>query len=226
MNPSERGMNGKSEGGDGVTKKHNQIVFTEKSPYYLVEVDRIEDENGAPIPAKPVQAFCRCGHSEKKPYCDGTHAKVGMDNSKGDLRHPSRWLKYSGEKLDVFFNPAICCHKGACLKIAPNAFALGRKPWIQPDLDSVELVKQAVEACPSGALYYAEDGVKHIELPDKPLIRIKAEGSMECHHIALMDDLHSADQLLSKTRYVLCTCGKSCNKPFCDGAHREQDETE
>jgi CDGSH-type Zn-finger protein len=23
-------------------------------------------------------AFCRCGHSANKPYCDGSHARVGF----------------------------------------------------------------------------------------------------------------------------------------------------
>ena len=28
---------------------------------------------------KEKAAFCRCGASNNKPYCDGTHAKVGFE---------------------------------------------------------------------------------------------------------------------------------------------------
>jgi len=42
---------------------------------------KIVDQNGAPfaIPAnKPVVALCRCGHSAKKPFCDGAHKTCGF----------------------------------------------------------------------------------------------------------------------------------------------------
>lgn len=38
------------------------------------------DEAGNEI--KPVkQALCRCGGSTTKPYCDGTHSKIGFDGA-------------------------------------------------------------------------------------------------------------------------------------------------
>jgi len=48
---------------------------------YVIESDeaRVIDWNGAEyrVERKPI-ALCRCGASTNKPFCDGTHSKVGF----------------------------------------------------------------------------------------------------------------------------------------------------
>lgn len=57
-----------------------KITVRENGPY-LVEGDDVTvvDWNGAVyhVERRPV-ALCRCGASAKRPFCDGTHAKLGF----------------------------------------------------------------------------------------------------------------------------------------------------
>lgn len=61
----------------------NPVVITvRKNGSLLVSGDfTLADHEGKPVPRnmeKPNVALCRCGHSAKKPFCDGAHRTHGF----------------------------------------------------------------------------------------------------------------------------------------------------
>ena len=56
------------------------IKIKDNGPY-IVEGDfALTDMNGQEIPKKKT-ALCRCGGSTTKPFCDGTHSKIGFQGA-------------------------------------------------------------------------------------------------------------------------------------------------
>jgi CDGSH-type Zn-finger protein len=58
-----------------------QIKATENGPYVVEGVERIIDADGNEydVSGREKVALCRCGASTTKPFCDGTHSKLGFD---------------------------------------------------------------------------------------------------------------------------------------------------
>ena len=56
-----------------------QVVPTDDGPYEVTGAVEIVDAEGNAIPVEGRTVFlCRCGGSASKPFCDGTHAKIGF----------------------------------------------------------------------------------------------------------------------------------------------------
>lgn len=53
-------------------------------PYVIEGPVRVVDAQGNPFPLptdKPLLALCRCGHSAKRPFCDGSHKQCGFSSA-------------------------------------------------------------------------------------------------------------------------------------------------
>jgi CDGSH-type Zn-finger protein len=42
---------------------------------------KLLDAEGNEFETKPTFSLCRCGHSQNKPFCDGTHKTVGFQDA-------------------------------------------------------------------------------------------------------------------------------------------------
>lgn len=201
--------------------KKPQIIFTKKSPYLLVNGQNVTDEKGKPIEIKQVTQICRCGKSEIKPYCDNSHELDGIDSEKNETRHKNKWRNYVGDNITIHYNLGLCCHVGLCMKFLPTVFNKDFKPWIHVNGASIEEIISTISKCPSGALTYTKDGEYVSDFESEIHIKLVMEGPMVVKgDVELLDDLGSVDEIKALKRYSLCCCGKSKNKPYCDGTHR------
>jgi CDGSH-type Zn-finger protein len=59
-----------------------QVMATENGPYKVTGPIELVDHEGNAISVPGQTAFlCRCGGSTNKPFCDGTHSKVGFQGA-------------------------------------------------------------------------------------------------------------------------------------------------
>ncbi len=198
------------------------ISLTTESPYIVVNLKRFENLHGKKYPLKPIMGLCRCGESNDKPYCDGAHKEKGIDWEKKPDRHEYRWKNYAGDEITIHFNPAVCSHDGSCRDNLPSVFNIDRRPWINTNGASVDEIIEVIKLCPSGALCYSIGGQRYSEFySGEPLIRASKKGPIEVlGGIKLNDD--QGEKPETEDHYVLCGCGWSKNKPFCDGHHLEK----
>jgi CDGSH-type Zn-finger protein len=57
-----------------------EIQVTNSGPYVVTGPVILKDADGNVYDTGDRNAvLCRCGHSGNKPFCDGTHKKIGFD---------------------------------------------------------------------------------------------------------------------------------------------------
>ena len=90
------------------------IACRPNGPLLVKGLKNLRDAKGAAVEVGDTIALCRCGGSEKKPFCDGTHKRIGFTGDRLSDRTPDQRHSYTGNRLAIHDNRGICSHAGIC----------------------------------------------------------------------------------------------------------------
>ena len=201
------------------------ITPQKDGPYKVQNLEKMTNSRGELIQTKKTMFLCRCGGSKAKPFCDGTHTRIGFSDQKGEGWIPDKRNNYQGKGIMIHDNRGICSHAGHCSGNLPNVFREGPQPWIDPDGAPIEAVRDTIHLCPSSALSYTYEGVEYRDREAEPEIHISRNGPYRVRGgVELVG--HELGDGASLEHYTLCRCGQSKTKPRCDGSHWYADFTD
>jgi len=207
-----------------------KIKISKNGPYLVsgnIPVGRediIYDE-GVPLKWKKAEeikadkdcALCRCGHSKNKPFCDGNHIKVKFDGTEtaDNLPFDQQANVIDGPELILKDAGQYCIGAGFCDR--------GDGAWsLTEESNDLEAKKAAIEECtncPSGRLVLVDKKTdKEIEPKLEQEISLVKDGPLWVKGGVPVEGA-KGEKYEARNRVTLCRCGKSANKPFCDGTH-------
>ena len=228
----------KIEVGSSPAAPEYKITVTEKGPYLvygrpplatqhivpneLGESWNFEEGRHFETEEEPT-SLCRCGASKRKPYCDGSHATHKWKHHL--TAHPEALLdnieRTSGDELTLTDNPRYCVFARFC--------DAGGGVWAatETSFDNTsrrQAIRQA-SICPSGRLMIWGNGsdlpFERLYEPTLGLIEddaLNVSGGLWVRGgIRIERENGTAYEIRNRT--VLCRCGESANKPYCDGSH-------
>jgi CDGSH-type Zn-finger protein len=218
-------------------EKKPRIKVTKNGPYIVTEGVPLGQEimvlgsdgeptgweKGAKYPEKEIYALCRCGESKTMPFCDGSHAAAGFNGEETATHKPymDRAEKTTGPGMDLTYVQGLCSAARFCHK-AGDAWSLTER---SDDPQAKSLAMQEACDCPSGSLVaWDKDTGEPIEPEFEPsisLVENPQAGESGPIWVKGRIPVESADgrEYEVRNRVALCRCGKSDNKPFCDGRH-------
>lgn len=193
------------------------VKLTTKTPVSNAEGERVDWADGNDYPDKIKFSLCRCGHSKNKPYCDSSHKVKNFDGTLISDRgaRTSREIIYDGAGITMTDDESICAGYAYCDRFG--------SVWTEIEQTDKSVVKERIEKqismCPSGRLAYYLDGKREpVEKEYEPTIACIPDGPLWILGNIPVEAPDGFDFEI-RNRLLLCRCGHSGNKPFCDGSH-------
>lgn len=181
-----------------------------------------EYRDGRELPQKEVYALCRCGKTATPPFCDGSHTACGFDGTESACRgsYDERATLLPGRGIDLL-DDGRCAFARFCHREGGDAWELSEDS--ASDENRSEAIIAANE-CPAGRLTAVEKNGRKHEPAYEPAIEILQDPEEEVSAGIFVKGgipIESSDGTTYeiRNRVVLCRCGESRNKPFCDAAH-------
>ena len=197
------------------------VTLTVRAPVLDERGESVAWAAGEAWPGRATYVLCRCGHSANKPFCDGTHTKIGFDGRCTADRLPgaTRRKVYRGAGITMTDDKSLCAGYGFCDSHGSvwKEIAAASDPAVKARL------QRQVANCPSGRLEYTVEGESlPAEEPFSPTVAIVPDGPLWVLG-GIPVEMPDGFRYEIRNRQLLCRCGGSQNKPFCDGSHRKLD---
>jgi len=184
--------------------------------------DSIEWLQGEEFEAKSTYSLCRCGQSDTKPFCDGSHARIAFDGTETASRvgYLDEARVRRGPSLSMTDVPSLCASGRFCDRNG-DAWHLVKE---EGNTAAILTTRQA-GLCPSGRLVvWDKETSVAIEPKFEPSVGVVEDPSQGVAGPIWVRGgipITGADgeTFEVRNRVTLCRCGASNNKPFCDGSH-------
>lgn len=207
-----------TQGGSYIVSGH--IPLSEK---IIVQGSKgYEYRDGRTLPQAATYALCRCGRTKTPPFCDGSHTHFNFRGqetaAKNKFEDRAEWIE--GPDLDLL-DDNRCAFARFCHRTRGSAWELVEQS------DNEQCKSEAIKAasdCPTGRLVAVEKSGAMIEPDYEPEIEILQDPNLGVSGGLFVKgniQIEAADGHLYevRNRIVLCRCGQSRNKPFCDATH-------
>lgn len=207
--------------------KNGPYVVSGNVPLYketsIVDKEGIPEhwEKGESFPNQETYLLCRCGKSYSKPFCDSSHIKEKFNGKEtaDNVPYIEKAEKFKGKSIDLLDAIDFCSIARFCDRQGQVWYLIGKD-----DEASKLLAIEECNNCPSGRLTAIDKNGNPIEKKlnqEISLTEDPGEGvSGPIWVKGSIPIISSEDKEYEKrNRATLCRCGKSKNKPFCDGTH-------